>query len=136
MKTRKDGAGREVWAGLHLLDRQLVDRDGRLAGNADDIELEPGDDGKALFATGIYSGPGALSYRFGWRRFGRWRERAHAALDADVRRLSPIPFALVTELGSSIHLAADADDLPASASEKWVRDHLVGRIPGSDHAPE
>ena len=33
-------AGRVLEAGLHLLDRQLVDRDGRLAGKVDDLEFE------------------------------------------------------------------------------------------------
>jgi hypothetical protein len=33
-------AGRTLEAALHLLDRQLVDKDGRLAGKVDDLELE------------------------------------------------------------------------------------------------
>jgi hypothetical protein len=33
-------AGRALEAGLQLLDRQLIDKDGRLAGKVDDLELE------------------------------------------------------------------------------------------------
>ena len=32
--------GRVLEAGLHLLGRQLIDSDGRLAGKVDDLELE------------------------------------------------------------------------------------------------
>ena len=39
-------AGRAVWAGLHLLDRQLVAHEGRLAGCVDDFELTPSEDGQ------------------------------------------------------------------------------------------
>jgi hypothetical protein len=32
-------AGRTLEAGLHLLDRQLIDKNGKLAGKVDDLEL-------------------------------------------------------------------------------------------------
>ena len=127
---------RVVWAGLHLLDRQLLDREGRQTGNIDDIELTPSDDGRSLYASAIYSGPGALSRRFGSRRLGAWLERMHNDLDAELGRISPIPFDRVTDLGSSVEIAADAHELPADATEKWLRDHFISHIPGSGHAPE
>ena len=56
-------AGRILEAGLHLLDRQLIDRDGRLAGKVDDLELEVPEGGGPPVVTAILAGPGALSRR-------------------------------------------------------------------------
>ncbi len=127
---------RVLWASLQLLDRQIVDRDGNLAGNVDDLELTAGEDGKSLFVTAIHSGPGALCRRFGFVRLGTWRERLHDRLDEDLDRLRPIPFQRVANIGSSIDVAASVAELPAAASEKWTRDNIIGRIPGHRHAPE
>ena len=66
-------AGRVLEAGLHLLDRQLVDKDGRLAGKVDDLELELPEGGGPPVVTAILAGPGALSRRLGGR-FGAWLE--------------------------------------------------------------
>ena len=51
--------GRVLHAGLHLLDRQLRDRHGRLCGKVDDVELERTADGTVV-VTAILSGPGHL----------------------------------------------------------------------------
>ena len=45
-------AGRVLEAGLQLLDRQLVDRYGRLAGKVDDLELELPEGGGPPLVTG------------------------------------------------------------------------------------
>ena len=60
-------AGRVLEAGLHLLDRQLVDRDGRLAGKVDDLELELPEGGGPPLVTAVLAGPGALGRRIGGR---------------------------------------------------------------------
>jgi hypothetical protein len=60
-------SGRVLEAGLHLLDRQLVDADGRLAGKVDDLELEFPEGGGPPVVTAILAGPGALSRRSGSR---------------------------------------------------------------------
>jgi hypothetical protein len=127
---------RTLDAGLHLLDRQLVDRDERLVGNVDDLELEMPEDGGLPVVVAIVSGPGALADRIGGRLGRSW-----AALH---RRISPggpavdpdlVPFATVTKVGSCIHLDAHAEDLETNASERWVRDHVINKIPGAGHAP-
>src|ERR671923_285859 len=66
-------AGRALEAGLQLLDRQLIDKDGRLAGKVDDLELELPEGGGPPVVTAILSGPGALSRRVGGR-LGAWLE--------------------------------------------------------------
>jgi hypothetical protein len=127
--------GRRVWAGLQLLDRQLTAHEDRLAGCVDDLELSANDDGDQLYVTAILSGPGALVYRLGGRRFGRWLRRAHARAtgDGDSTR---IPFNVVADIGSDVKLGLDADATGSASTERWTRDHIVGRIPGSRHAPE
>jgi hypothetical protein len=59
-------AGRIFEAGLQLLDRQLIDKDGKHAGKVDDLQLEfPPDGGGPPVVTAILAGPGALSRRRG-----------------------------------------------------------------------
>ncbi len=131
--------GRRVWAGLQLLDRQLTGHEDRLAGCVDDLELTASDDGDQLYVTAILSGPGALAYRFGRRRFGRWLRRAHARVasigdgDSDTTR---IPFNVVADVGSDVKIGLDAGETGTASAERWTRDHIVDRIPGSGHAPE
>jgi sporulation protein YlmC with PRC-barrel domain len=124
------------WAGLQLLDRQIIDRDGKLCGNVDDLELTPTKDGKSLYVSAIHSGPGALSFRLGHRTLGAWLQRMHEQVDTDPPRLRPIPFDRVTELGSAITVDAPAEELPASAVDKWVGDHVITHIPGANRAAE
>ena len=153
------GTGRQLWAALHLLDRQLLDRQGRMAGCVDDIELSPGADG-SLYVSAILSGPGVLAPRLGAPRFGAWRRRSQQ-LWADERHErhdqadhgdrvdghdrttgdgppdpTRIPFGRVQQIASHITLAADSDELASYATERWVRDHVIGRLPDSDHAAE
>jgi len=128
-------AGRRLYLALHLLDRQLVDRNGRLAGKVDDLELEQGDSGD-LYVTGILTGPGVLAGRFGHRRYGRWRERALRALSDGPAPLTRIPLARVANIGNHVDLAVDREELATFTSERWVQDHVIGHIPGARHAPE
>ena len=127
--------GRRVWAGLQLLDRQLIAHEERLAGCIDDLELIASDDGKQLNVTAILSGPGALVYRLGRRRFGRWLRRAHARVTADGDS-TRIPFNVVTDIGSDVKLGLDAEETGSASAERWTRDHVISHIPGSGHAPE
>ena len=64
---------------LHLLDRQVVDRDGLMVCKVDDVELTLTPDGR-WEVTGLLAGPPAIVPRFGgrlgegleerWRRLG------------------------------------------------------------------
>jgi hypothetical protein len=129
--------GRHLWAGLHLLDRQLVAHDRRLAGCVDDLQLRASDDGDQLYIAAILSGPGALAYRLGRRRFGRWLQQAHAraGTSADDDPTS-IPFNVVADIGADIKLGLDAEETGTASAERWTRDHIITRIPGSGHAAQ
>ena len=125
--------GRELYAGLHLLDRQLVDREGRLCGKVDDLELTETDEG-IVYVSAIVSGPGALWTRLGRRRLGAWL-RAHVSglMGSDEADPDRIPIGKVSDVGSAVRITVDQPDVASSAAEHWVRDHVIGHIPGSRH---
>jgi len=137
MTMDQSHAGREVWAVLELLDRQLVDRDGWLVGKVDDVEFEVDDEPDALpHVTALLSGLGALANHIGGD--------TGAALAAAERRLaehrdrepSRVDIATVTDIASAIELDADRDDLDTNRGERWVRDVIIDKIPGAGHAAE
>ena len=129
-------AARELWAALNLLDRQLVDREGAMCGMVDDLELERSEPDGTLLVTAILSGPGTLASRLGAPRLGAWLRRAISAADPNADDPVRIPFRRVTDIGSHISLSLDAADTATAASERWVREHVIGHIPGSRRAPE
>jgi sporulation protein YlmC with PRC-barrel domain len=129
-------AGRTMDAGLHLLDRQLVDSDGRLAGKVDDLELELPEGGGPPTVTAILAGPGALSRRIGGR-FGAWLEAvANRLREGDDRKLARVSFGVVKRVGSAIELSVPRADLETNRLEAWTRDHLIGKLPGAGDAPD
>jgi hypothetical protein len=129
-------AGRVLEAGLHLLDRQLVDRDGRLAGKVDDLELEFPEGGGPPLVTAILAGPGALSRRIGGR-FGAWLEAvANRLRDGDDRRPASVSFAVVKRIESAVELSVPKAELATDRLESWTSDHLIGKLPGAGDAPD
>ncbi|WP_425953999.1 hypothetical protein [Xylanimonas sp. McL0601] len=116
--------GRVLDARLHLLDRQVLDRDGVPVTVLDDLELtdpEPGG-GVAPYVTALLSGP-----VLGARVFGGRPPRS---------RWHPIPWRQVTDVGTAVRLSASGKDLDVAWVERWVRDQVIGRIPGGRHDPE
>lgn len=125
-------SGRVVDAGLDLLDRQLVDAGGRMAGKCDDLDMPPQDGGGAPSVTAILAGPGALASRIGGRP-GRWIASVHARLqDPEPAGPASISFGVVKRLGVVIELSVHREDLQVMRLETWVRDRIISRIPGSD----
>src|SRR4051794_20258699 len=107
---------REYGASFHLLDRQLVDPDGKLIGKIDDLvlDLEPG-----------VVEPGSPPPRVTELLAGRgWHEPAH------------IDVALIRAFGSDVNVLVRADDVSTHDGERWLRDHVVRRIPGASHEAE
>ncbi len=120
-------------ANLHLLDRQVVDRAGRMVCKVDDLEFAPGSDGRPVVTT-LLAGPAALGPRVGGA-LGRWM----VALDRRLSRTDPpgaarIAIALVTDIGSDIELSAKADELQTSRADAWVERHVIAKLPGAHHA--
>lgn len=128
-------AGRRYDAALHLLDRQLVDPDGRLVGNVDDLELTTRPDGR-LAVTAVLTGPGALGPRLGGR-LGHWTTAVWRRLhDDETPRPGRVLISDVVRVDSAVHLARRRRDLATGGFERWVGDHVIARLPGARHDPE
>lgn len=118
---------------LRLLDRQVIDVDGRLVCNVDDLEFERTPDG-SLIVTAILVGPRALGPRIGGR-LGRWVVSIARRL-ADTDAPPRIDFAAVSEIGSDVRLRVPRRQLDVAPLEDWIDEYVVARIPGSGHASE
>ena len=121
-------AGRILDAQLHLLDRQVLDADRVPIAAVDDIELSDVPSGELPIGSqgpvieNLLSGPVLATRIFGGRPpASRWHR---------------VPWGLITELGTAVRLSARGDDLDVTWVERWMRDHVIGRIPGGRHAPE
>jgi sporulation protein YlmC with PRC-barrel domain len=124
--------GRELDLDLHLLDRQVIDHDGKLVCKVDDIEFERGTDG-SLYVAAILVGPRALGRRIG-SRLGRWFCSIAERLSTD--EMPRIDYALVSDIGSAITLSTSRATLRSAPLEDWIRQYVIERIPGSHHAGE
>jgi sporulation protein YlmC with PRC-barrel domain len=122
-----------ILLGFNLLDRQIVDRDGALVGKVDDVELTVGDDGVPVVVA-LLVGQEALG-----RRIGHGIGATMAGIARRLRAEGParpirVPYDLVTDVGSAITLSVRRELLAEPPLEDWLRTHLIGRIPGADHA--
>jgi len=129
------GSGPELDAQHHLLDRQILDRDGRMVGKVDDVELEQRDDGR-LAVSALLSGPGALGPRLGGATGAltvRIWSRLSGRLPADVRR---IDYGDVTSIDSAVTLAATRSTVAVDGFETWARSRVIDALPGAGKDPE
>ena len=108
-------------AALHLLDRQVIDRDGLLVCKVDDVELV--EDGSRLRATALLAGRAALLPRLGafllryWERLG--------PEEADRRQPYRIPLRAVAEVTSAVQLRVAREDLLVRAVDEPGRHTLA-----------
>jgi|SRR5690349_6515596 sporulation protein YlmC with PRC-barrel domain len=108
-----------------VLDQQVIDAEGRQMGKVDGIVLELDDDGSARVSAVVVGGT-TLLWRV-HRGLARWAERkligeGHAAR---------IPWSRVIKIGVDVKVDTDGERSPALYWERWIRDHLIGRIPGA-----
>ena len=105
-----------------VLDQQLFDCAGRKCGKVDGVTLEIRD-GEPPRVAYIEMSTRALVRRIAGR------------LERFVKRDGfKLPWSSVTSVDVSVHVSADATEHPeAFAAEIWLRDHVIGRIPGSAH---
>ena len=122
-------AGRLLDAQLHLLDRQVIDVHGAPVTAVDDVELSEvvldedlPPDTPAPVIVALLSGPVLGTRLFG----GRPPES----------RLIRTPWSAVYEIGVAIKLAVAGEVLDVTWTERWVRDKIIGRIPGGRHDPD
>lgn len=122
----------ELDAVLHLLDRQIVDADGRMVAKVDDLELTRCDDGRYQ-VTALLVGPAALGPRLGGV-VGRLVTAVHARLS---HRDQPgrIPIDEVTDVGSSVTVRGNARRVYDAGFESWARTRVIDKLPGAHHDP-
>ena len=114
-------------ARLHLLDRQVLDVDGVPVCTVDDLEVH-GVDGSDLpdgtqtaVVTSLLSGAVLATRVFGGRPpSSRWHR---------------IRWTHVADVGTTVALGVRGDTLDVTWTERWVRDRVIGRLPGGRHDP-
>ena len=112
----------QIHLGRNLLDHQLLDKDGRRCGNADDLAIEGGP-GERAEVVAILVGPGYWPQRAGW--VGRLAGRIGGS--GRVR----VPWAEVEKVNSAVELKKRADELGLGTADDRLRPY-VGRIPGAN----
>lgn len=128
---------RVVDARLHLMSRQVLDVDGEPVTTVDDLELvatdgadgSARDDGPRDAVPGepaevgaILTGPVLVTRLLGGRPpASRWER---------------VRWADVGHVGTALELTVRADSLDLHWTEDWLREHVVGRVPGGRHDPE
>jgi len=119
-------AGLVLDAQLHLLDRQTLDVDGVPVSTVDDLEIGPHEStslrgSDTVHVTGLLYGPVSVTRVFGGR--------------PPASRLHRVDWRHVTDVGTTIRLGVHGDSLDVLWLERWVRDRVIGRIPGGRHDP-
>lgn len=116
-----------------LMDRQILDHEGRMIGKVDDVELEQRDDDR-LYVTALLSGPGALGPRFGGG-FGTIVTSAWSRLSG---RTEParVEWSEVASVETVIRLAVGRTTVALDGFETWMRDRVIAAIPGSKVDPQ
>lgn len=118
---------------LHLLDRQIIDSEGRLLGKADDVELT--ERRGRLVATALLTGPAALLPRLGGAHGDALAERWRALRPAELDRSAPwrVDLSLVHRLDNAFHLSVERDEVLT----KEPVGHRLSRLTGMEgHGPE
>jgi sporulation protein YlmC with PRC-barrel domain len=111
----------EIDIGLHVLDRQLLDKNGRRCGNVDDLEIEGGPD-ETPEVVAILVGP------------GYWPQRAGlignlAGWIGGSRRVR-VDWSDVDKIDSAVVLKREATELGLGRGDDRLRPYLE-KIPGA-----
>jgi sporulation protein YlmC with PRC-barrel domain len=137
--TRDDRLTGSLDAVLHLLDRQVVDVDGRMVCKVDDLELTEFDDG-GLGVTALLSGAAALVPRLGDESSGRilrdyWHRLGTEQSDRD--DAYRIDIDLVERLGSGVELQVPRAGLLVRQGQRGRRLNELLQMPvrGPDDVP-
>ena len=132
---------RVVDARLHLLSRQVLDVDGEPVTTVDDLELVASaaaddaapdrspDDGPRDAVPGEPAEVGAVLT-------GAVRGARLLGGRPPASRWERVPWSDVGHVGTALELTVRADSLDLHWTENWLREHVVGRIPGGRHDPE
>jgi hypothetical protein len=110
-----------------LQDAQLLDRHDEKIGRVDALVLELVDGRPPRVATILVGAPVREE------RIGRWVLHLAQLLRwigrVETEGVSRIPFSAVRRIGSTIDVDVDSSALESGHLERWLRDHVVRRIP-------
>jgi hypothetical protein len=112
-----------------VLDLQLCDRRQRKMGRVDSLVLELRD-GMPPRVAYVEAGGTVLAQRV-HPRLARWAAALRRRWDTRDASPTRIPWAAVRSIGNVIEVDVDGDATAAMAWERWLREHLVCRIPGA-----
>jgi len=110
-----------------VLDKQIIDRSKCHVGRVDGIalELRDGEPPRVAYVEAGFAVTG--------RRLARWLARlARGTRDAMGERVggtTRIPWSQVTCIGNEIEVDLQAEETPALALERWLREHVVCKVP-------
>lgn len=115
--------------GRLVLDKGLLDRDGRRCGKVDDLLLELEPDGE-LRVVGVVSGPLAFAQTLGplWRAVSR---AVHRLLGVANPRPVEIPWTSVDAVDFVVRLSVSRREAGLEELADAVRRRIVSRIPGA-----
>jgi hypothetical protein len=122
---------RSLWIGLRLLDRQILDRDGRPVAKIDDVELTDHPDDELPAITALLCGPAALGSRLGDRVGGCLRAARNLLRDERDAKPVEVSIDLVAEIGPAVTLTTDRESLPVTAVEEFIGRHVIAHVPGA-----
>lgn len=99
-----------------ILDKQIVDAKKEKVGKVDGLVLV-WREGKPPRVGYIEVGNAVVA-----RRLGKWTERLHLSRYR-------IPWSKVKELDIDVQLDFDASESPPLSWERWLRDHIITKVP-------
>ena len=113
-----------------VLDAQLVDRVQEKIGRVDGLLLELEEGRPPRVATIVIGGAARAE------RIGRWyvalRRAWRGMFGQRAEHVSRIPFDKVRRIGDTIELDVEEQSLESEHLERWLKEHVVCRIPGAE----
>jgi hypothetical protein len=120
--------GTEVMLVRDVLDNRMVDWRRRPLGRADGLVFVQAGNAQPRVSC-LENGATVLGRRLG-HRFGKWLRRVARRWGVRRGRIVRIDWSKVKSVGVDIDLNLDLDETEAWALEYWMRENVVGRIPG------
>jgi hypothetical protein len=112
-----------------VLDKQLSDRRGKPIGRIDGIIVRI-DGRRQPRVTHIEVGAVTQAYRL-HSRIGRWAERIAQRWGKMLPSRYRIAWSALSFGGRDVRADVDAATVPTLAWERWLRKHVIDRIPGA-----